>query len=83
MLVFIEILIVLICGFVMAYVTSKTESRGAAYTFMALCFGGAITIILFLLALYISPWVQHIYVVALCLAALFKIQSYIKFVEKN
>lgn len=83
MLTFIELVLVLISGFTMAYLTSKEKQKGPFSSFIALCIGPAFLITLMIVAIYLSPTVQHIYTVVICLLAVGKITEYRDNVSKQ
>ena len=76
MLTFIELALVLISGLTMAHLTSKEKQKGPFSSFISLCIGPAFLITLMFVAIYLSPTVQHIYTVVICLLSVGKIKEY-------
>lgn len=76
MLTFIELALVLISGLTLTYLTSKEKQKGAFASFISMCVGPALLLTLMLFAIYLSPTVQHIFTVVICLLAVGKIKEY-------
>ena len=76
MLTLIELALVLISGLTMAHLTSKEKQKGPFASFISLCIGPAFLLTLMFVAMYLSPTVQHIYTVVICLLAAGKINDY-------
>lgn len=77
MITFIEAILSLTCGFLLAHLASKAANRNPFASFWALCFGGAFTLTLFLGSTLLPSAVQHIYIVLVCLLALGSVKNHL------
>ena len=81
MLIFSELIAVLICGLLLVHLTSKEKNKVGIYSFISLCLGCALIITMFFIALYISPWLLHFYVVIVFLLTITRFRSFISKVK--